>query len=414
MNSMMIFILLSTILLRRELSLKKVTGDRFGRFFLAFCFLPLIVLPLSDTLSFLDQFKQWIQIMSTDYLPVIIAIVVIKRIQDVDYFFKTFIICGVICMCYGFLSFIMNNNPYLNLITNAFPHEIELLEYGTIELEDFMRFTSSTFAHINAYGYFLTYLFCLVVLFQNKFNRKHLFILIGMILLSIIMSSKRSPIIVVGLVILYFVYKKKSLIIPFLAFAVIGFFLLFTLPQFQYLRNIFIAAIYFWDDAVAESVNVSGSSMNLRINQTIYPFVEIKNNLLFGHGFGWCTTFIKETQRIHPVLYGFESITSTVVCELGLLGIVLYYKLFKSSYNNIKRLSKGLKINLSMVYIFAILLMYFATGLQYIFFFLITIVALEKSAKYNNYLNMPLFNTIKKQNHRLEKNEYIVNLGYKS
>ena len=76
--------------------------------------------------------------------------------------------------------------------------------------------------------------------------------------------------------------------------------------------------MFFWNDNLLAKTGVGGSDMVLRVRQVIYPLVEVSNNIVFGHGFGWCGWYLGKYE-LHPILFGFETILSTAVCEFGII-----------------------------------------------------------------------------------------------
>ena len=150
------------------------------------------------------------------------------------------------------------------------------------------------------------------------------------------------------------------------------------------IRNMLESSLFFWDDNLRDTNNVGGSSWELRMQQLLYPFVEVKDNLLFGHGYGWCQWYLLKYE-LHPILYGFETIFSTSVCEFGIMGYVLYPYLFYKSYKYSKpRKLLTKQTNFQLLNIISELVLIIATGLNYFCFFGIIIVLFNKIEKYRN------------------------------
>ena len=83
--------------------------------------------------------------------------------------------------------------------------------------------------------------------------------------------------------------------------------LVYFVPQLESAKNLIESSLFFWDDSLRDKHDVGGSSMSMRINQTLYPWVMISDNILFGHGFGF-TAENFNTFGLHPVMANFETI----------------------------------------------------------------------------------------------------------
>ena len=152
------------------------------------------------------------------------------------------------------------------------------------------------------------------------------------------------------------------------------------LPGFEQLNNFITASIFFWDDhAVNVTAGELGSTMELRIRQIVYPFVEINGNLIFGHGFGWCSWYIKE-YLLHPILFGFESIFATSICELGIMGLVVYPTFFFQLYK--KYIPKTKTPNFGLLFLLTYVIDIIASGMNYFFLFLLLLVMINKSREF--------------------------------
>ena len=87
---------------------------------------------------------------------------------------------------------------------------------------------------------------------------------------------------------MYFWYanpKVKKNIIIYSFIGLLGVLLLvYFVPQLESAKNLIESSLFFWDDSLRDKHDVGGSSMSMRINQTLYPWVMISDNILFGHG----------------------------------------------------------------------------------------------------------------------------------
>lgn len=151
--------------------------------------------------------------------------------------------------------------------------------------------TSSTFRHANFWGTFLPLAFVLVF-YYYRLTKKKLFLWTTIFTsICIFICTKRTAMVAFFLTLLmYFGYanpKVKKNIIIYSFIGLLGVLLLvYFVPQLESAKNLIESSLFFWDDSLRDKHDVGGSSMSMRINQTLYPWVMISDNILFGHGFG--------------------------------------------------------------------------------------------------------------------------------
>lgn len=280
----------------------------------------------------------------------------------------------------------MGSNPYafaLNQMYSIRANQVNVLS-DMLDTRGGMMTTSSTFEHTNGWGCFLPITFVLFLylydLKKKIFNEKFLLFILILLSVGVIICGKRSAYVSymafwVAFFILTHRIKMKYVfytVITLLALAI----LIPMIPELSKFPKTLEASIFFWDDKLLVKNDVGGSTMELRINQLIYPWVEIQNNLLFGHGFGWTGVYLAKTENIHPFLYGFETIFSEAVCNGGIIGAALWiWLLFKSFQYSASHHAKRLW---PLLFTFTQLMIAIATGLSYFVFYGIYIVILNK------------------------------------
>ena len=80
--------------------------------------------------------------------------------------------------------------------------------------------------------------------------------------------------------------------------------------------------------------DVTGSSLSMRMEQLYGCFEEIDNSLLFGKGFGW-TGYYTTLHGDHPIILSFESLIYIILCNSGLIGVLLWaFLIFKIMRRN--------------------------------------------------------------------------------
>ena len=303
----------------------------FTKGIVAFCAYCVISLLLSDYSDLGSQMGYFIQFLITDIMPCVIATSVLKSEKDVLLVVKIFLITCLITTSYGVISYFLQSNPYRLLWTTDAMKISESYWYG--------NFTTSTFISTNSFGYFIGLSFPFVAFLLSKGIYKK-YSEAALILLAIcsLLGKKRTTIVVLlCYALLWFISgnikkKWKYLIYAIPAFA-IAIVVIFMVPSFESIKNIIVTSVFFWSDSVYNSVTLGngGSDWVLRLRQLSYPFVEVMDNPIFGHGFGWCSWYLSRGV-IHPVLFGFETLPAQAICEFGLIAFILYPIIFAGLY----------------------------------------------------------------------------------
>lgn len=341
-------------------------------FYLIYC---LVTMFFSDIGSLNAQMGYLLEFVITQCFPAIAAVLIVKRKKDLLVINKTFLISTALACIYGIITFALKKNPYVEMLTGKVLEASAWKGYAT-----FATFTSTT-----TFGYFLVLAvpYTIFLFYNNKELSKEL--IKGTLILSlvcVVLCKKRSAMIsIMGMcLILIFMFPKTkkyfNKILLGIVACVCAVAVIRLIPSFDKLNNFLTASLFFWND---KAVNVSrgelGSSMELRIRQALYPFVEIRSNLIFGHGFGWCAWYIRK-YLLHPVLYGFESIFATSICELGFMGLIVYPVLFYRLYRNY--LPKGKKPDFGLIFLLTYIIDIVASGMNYFYLFLMLIVLISK------------------------------------
>lgn len=297
----------------------------------AFCIYCIISLLLSDYSDFESQIGYFVQFLVTDIMPCIIAVSVLKSEKDVLLVVKSFLITCLITTSYGILSFVLRSNPYRSLWSTVSKSKGEVFWYG--------NFTTSTFVSTNAFGYFIGLSFPFVAFLLSKgIYKKYSKLTLILLAVCALLAKKRTTIVVLlCYAFLWFIsgnIKKRVMYLVYsIPVVIIAVAIIFTVPSFESIKNVILTSVLFWNDSVYNSVTLGngGSNWALRLRQLAYPFVEVKDNPMFGHGFGWCSWYLSRNV-IHPVLFGFETLVAQAICEFGLLSLVSYPLLFIGLY----------------------------------------------------------------------------------
>lgn len=333
-----------------------------------------VTLPFSDVGDLASQYSRLLQFIITDVIPPVILFSCLKKDENVVIFVKAYMLISLVCCVYGILVIGMQGmNPYVTLWTG-----------DSTYMETWKGVsTSATFVSNNTFGYYLTMSFPFCFYIYNVYYKKNwVRLLLILQIICILFTKKRSAFIcLVAFIFMYFVKhlskrKLKTLLLG-LGLIALGVISIFIFPQFASVKNFIVSSLFFWNDTAVAGLTSAelGSSWSLRITQVTYPYTEIENNLLFGHGFGWCSWYL-DNFKLHWPLYGFETIFSSGICEFGILGYVVYFVIFYSGYKYTK-CPKIIKDNYPLLFIMTVIIMAVATGFNYYYLYFSLIVVMN-------------------------------------
>lgn len=239
----------------------------------------------------------------------------------------TVVICIFIAFGYGlFLTTTGGLNPYQMAIMAANGEEWNA---GYAEIKGGRMFgrISSVFGHPMTYGLFLGMALVYIYAIREYMKKYMLIIFLFGIIAAIFLCGIRSPIgalFATVLVYLLLTHRIKTMF-QVGAVGIIGYFIISSVPDL----NSYVESIFSDDKS-----QVAGSSFEMRFEQLQGCFHEIRNNPLFGKGYGW-TGYYKENFGDHPVMLAFESLIYVVLCNSGYVGVVIWtiflFKLFKNT-----------------------------------------------------------------------------------
>lgn len=282
-----------------------------------------------------------------------------KDQKNIIFFNYTLCIVVLLIGIYGIYNYITKTNPYV-LYVCTITNNIDATSYfleeerGTISSR-----VSSTFTHPLIYGEFIL-LITSYLYYQLKHSVKKIFYWIFMCFLFIcgIISGSRSTILPLFLIpvidLLY--HKKEKLILYILGFIVIIPIIISFVPS-KY-QSTFKSLFFFWQN----NNNISGSSLDLRLEQLNFCFRIIEDSPILGKGFG----YIRDFGSKFTEMFGYESFLFQTLVENGILGSIIFFGLFwtltKYLYKQCKnRYQKAQSLSLCICYSICI----FLTGISY-------------------------------------------------
>lgn len=283
------------------------------------------------------QFTVWYQtLFQTLPLPIILWNTVRIAPRSLITYRKIVLFSIAIAIVYGLLLTTMGgHNPYLEAVTAANNAEFNF-EYsqGADSGRKFGRIYSC-FVHPMAFGLFLG-LSAIYAFFMRKIIGERVFrILLVVIVLDILFCGVRTVIAGVSIAIAYYLLRTIKFVDVFKITIVLGitYFIVVHVPYLnEYIGSIFDSS---------GSGEVRGSSLEMRLIQLEGCFLEIKDNLFLGNGYGWVNMYTT-MYGDHPIILAFESLIFVVLCNNGLLGIIIWiifilgmlYNNKKIFYNN--------------------------------------------------------------------------------
>lgn len=176
-----------------------------------------------------------------------------------------------------------------------------------------------------------TFVLCMsfVVFFYHflKTNNKYYLIFIVFIAFNILISGVRTGIAALGIGYFYFLFqyrKKKIIIISLSVFVILG----IIVQSNEDLSELFGT---FTEVSSNSRNNISGSSITMRLSQLQGTFEIIQDSPIVGNGYGWNGLYLSKYGD-HPILLAFESIVFVVLCNHGILGVIIWNFFFLSLF----------------------------------------------------------------------------------
>ena len=320
----------------------KIDYRPFIPFFIYYSF-SLILMPFQMATPLGVQFNFWrAEIMSCLILPFALWSQMKIDVSSVKLYRNVTIACIFIVSSYGlFLTAIPGINPYIILVSEAngaeFNEAYALAEGGG---RLFGRI-SSVFAHPMLFGLFLG-LSMIYVFYNRRQLPLYVFVILFSIMgLDILFCGVRSAIggIIIAMTFYFVQSQAYKLMYITIIVGLIGYQVVLTIPDL----SAYIGSI---TDINNQQNDVHGSSIDMRLEQFQGCLKEIQNCFVFGKGFGWIG-YYKELHGYHPVILAFESLIYVVLCNSGLIGVIIWgtMSLKLVSYNNMHNKNEKALLN---------------------------------------------------------------------
>lgn len=279
-------------------------------------------------------------------VPFLIWNTVLHDHTSVKLFRRVTILCVTVAVCYGLLlTQTMGVNPYMIWMDSLSGAELKEGYLDATSGRIFGRITS-VFHHPMAFGLFLGFAFVYIFKCRESINKYLAWLLLALITLDVLFCGVRSVIagLLFAVVFYLFVGRQYKLMVLAAVFGTIGYNLILQIPDMSdYLGSL-----------IGTNDNIEGSSLEMRYNQLLGCFDEIRDCPLFGHGFNWHTLYMNKYES-HPVILCFESLIFVVLCNTGYIGAIFWVFFISYFYKNNNRLvpKYSVLVNSSLVFYIA-------------------------------------------------------------
>lgn len=288
------------------------------------------------------SFSTWTQDLSTICFLLFLYAIMCSNIEIIKLFKWT--LFGICCIftIYGlFLTSMPGINPYRIITAPMFGQEFNesyaagngSLYSNTLLAEGrlFGRI-SSFFEHPMTYGLNLGFFF-IYTLYLLREKKIILIITVVAIFIAILTSGVRSAIAALGLTVLAILLYMHKL--KYFSFGLLGIIAIIYLIPFIYPD----AEDYIISIVNSDNSETRGSTLSMRIDQLLGSFDIVKDDILFGKGYGW-TKWYNASFGEHPKVLWFESLVYCILINTGILGVILWgwfaIKYFRYAQSNIK------------------------------------------------------------------------------
>lgn len=295
---------------------------------------------------------------------------------DIDLITDRLMTVSIVCGIYGILGYITRTNPYMSLISMTYLHEDAAALVFMDETRGFLTGRiMGTMDHPLSWGQYWDVVipFCILTNKGENPGKLKAFVIIGII--NVFLCGSRTALL--ALVIFGLFYLKSRGAGQAFKYIALGVILLFTIslvtPSDTKIGKYMKASFLFWNKDIADNADISGSSMEMRLQQLALGYDVISNSILGGYGYHFRAYIQEEGTEIEGML-GYESVVLSELVERGIMGVAVYFSLFGILLYSIKsyRETEGDKIYLAYGFILCYLSAVVATGIQGVgtFFFM--------------------------------------------
>lgn len=288
--------------------------------FLCYFLVSLLLMFFQEGMPLFEELNLWRgHVMASLIFPFAIWNYIKINKESIILFRKVLLVCVLLAAFYGlFLTLIPGTNPYITMLADVNGAEFdEKYALASDEGRLFGRI-SSVFVHPMSFGLFLGLSFVYLYSIRKKINAKIYYFIMFVIIADILFCGVRSVIVGLFLSGMYYIFCNANfkLLLGVLIIGLVGVQIISFFPDLaSYLGSLV--------DLNNEKGDVTGSSLEMRAVQFLGCLSEISNCLLFGKGYGW-TQYYTLLYEFHPIMLGFESLVYVVLCNSGIIGVLLW------------------------------------------------------------------------------------------
>lgn len=352
----------------------------FKPFILLYLFLFLEIIFQQDT-PLMWQFKSWEgTIASTLILPIAMWNVSRYDNKSIKLFRNTIIISTIIIALYGlYLTTLNGDNPYIFYMAMLPGKELREAQFGEQSNRLLIKI-SSVFPHPMTFGLFISLICVYIYTLKEKIGTIITSFIMFLLVSCIFFSGIRTPIatLFISIALYTFMTRRIKLI----------FYLIFISIIIYFTLNSIYPAVFETIESIFSSNNnekIGGSSADMRIDQLLGCFTELSSNPLFGKGFGWNVYYLSSHENGHPTILYFESLIYVILCNFGLIGLIIWIWCFKKLFSTIKQLSKSRESYILLIILIVAYLSYSLITGEYgymkYFVLIYTLILIEISQK---------------------------------
>lgn len=287
-----------------------------------FLFSSLFVITLfAERAPFDFSFSLWrIQVIKACIVPLVMWNLAKNDVRSIKYIKVAVYASVCIAGIYGIaLTQFQGANPYTSYLStySGVMDAAEVYAKGESRLSfSAAAKIQSTMLHPMTWGVFLA-LIVLILVAQMMYGAY----MIPLVLLlisgfNILVSGVRTTIAAIGIGLAYYLLRNRKLkimITASVALCIAGIAITSNESSNKLIRSLFDVS----------GGTLEGSSIGMRLDQFEASVGEIRGAELFGNGFGW-NYYYQAQYGDHPVLLAFESLVFMVICNSGIVGVVIW------------------------------------------------------------------------------------------
>lgn len=308
-----------------------------------------------------------IQLLVNDYIIIIVIWFTIRNIRQVRLLVKTLNIIILLASIYGIIAFIADQNPIIEFEMSLLPANLEKMTIANATVRGLKA--QSFFLSPTNFGVYIALFWLVGVMIKSKykvfynFSTKYFIVLTILIIISTTLTKTRTSIFSFLVLALPFLFKKSFIQSKYSYPLFLALFC--SIPIISTYISPYVVSIF-----DADSSQVAGSSLNMRLNQLSIIWNEFIRNPISGLGIGSMVLVKAKNYEI----YGAESIWFWILLERGIIGLISYIWVFISIIKKLSTKTTKLYLFLATAYWIILQTMTTTIGVSIYWYFLTVII----------------------------------------